>query len=220
MNLHELLNSVERRKSRKRRGRGNSSGLGKSAGRGEKGAKARSGWRQRYGYEGGQMPLQRRIPKRGFNNVEFGTFFDVINTGVLENLFQDGANVDLKALVDRGALKPRYERLKILGDGDLKKRLNVVAHSASAEARRKIEAAGGTLTCLMPPRKVRKPIPVVRAAELAETKTSETKKSERKEKKKDRQKAEKEKAPGKESKEAKAKKGEPKGADKKGGKEE
>jgi large subunit ribosomal protein L15 len=163
MNLNQILEAVERRKNPKRRGRGEGSGLGKSAGRGNKGAKQRSGWRRRYGYEGGQMPLSRRVPKRGFNNFNFGTFFDCINIGEIGNLFPEGSTVDRKALIEKGILKPRFERLKVLGDGELKVKLTIIADTASASARKKIEAAGGTLNCLMPPRKV-KPVFVPRAA--------------------------------------------------------
>jgi len=182
MNLNQLMNSLKPRKSRKRIGRGNSSGQGKSAGRGDKGAKARSGWRQRYGYEGGQMPLSRRLPKRGFNNVEFGNFFDVINTGDLEKIFEGGAEVSREILVKRGILKPRFQRLKILGGGDLKKPLTVTAHTASAGARKKIEDAGGTLTCLMPPRKKKtRPVrpPPAPAGKAAESKGKGDKKAEK-----------------------------------------
>jgi large subunit ribosomal protein L15 len=153
MNLNQILGAVECRKNPKRRGRGEGSGLGKSAGRGNKGAKQRSGWRRRYGYEGGQMPLSRRVPKRGFNNFNFATYFDCVNVGEIGSAFPDGSTVDRKALIEKGILKPRQERLKVLGDGDLKVKLTIVADTASASARKKIEAAGGTLNCLMPPRK-------------------------------------------------------------------
>jgi len=159
MNVNQVLSLGGRRKARKRRGRGEGSGLGKSAGRGNKGAKARSGWRRRYGYEGGQMPIVRRVPKRGFNNVNFATYYDVINVGDLGRLFEDGAAVSLERIVERGILKPRFDRLKVLGGGVLEKKLHVTAHTASGEARRKIEAAGGSLQCLVPPRPVRKPPP-------------------------------------------------------------
>ena len=169
MNLNVVL--IEAKKPRKRRGRGEGSGLGKSAGRGNKGAKARSGWRRRYGYEGGQMPIVRRVPKRGFNNFNFASYFDVVNVGQLEGSFEDGAKVDRAALIDRGILKPRYEMLKLLGDGELKKKLTIVVHTASESARKKVEAAGGSLSCLLPPRKIHKPFvkrPVVPVAKVAE----------------------------------------------------
>jgi len=184
MNLNQVL--IEPNRPKKRRGRGEGSGLGKSAGRGNKGAKQRSGWRRRYGYEGGQMPITRRVPKRGFNNFNFGQFFDVVNVGDLEKAFPEGATVDRAALIDKGILKPRFELLKLLGDGELKKKLTIVVHAASGSARKKVEAAGGTLNCLLPPRKVhkpfvKKPAPV---AEKAEKPAEEGKgKKEKKEKK-------------------------------------
>lgn len=187
MNLLDVLKVAGKRRARKRRGRGEGSGLGKSAGRGQKGAKARSGWRRRYGYEGGQMPLSRRVPKRGFSNVNFARYFDVVNVGDLENRFADGAQVDLKALTDQGILKPRFELLKVLGEGTLTRKLTVVAHAASAGARKKIEAAGGSLQCLLPPRKIRKPPPrpakAPAAAKEAEEKSAEGAQKPRKEKK-------------------------------------
>ena len=157
MNLNAILGAVERRKNPKRRGRGEGSGLGKSAGRGNKGAKSRAGWRTRYEYEGGQMPIVRRVPKRGFSNFNFAGYYDVINVGELGELFEAGATVDLKTLTERGIVKPRHGRLKVLGDGALSKKITVIAHRASEEARKKIEAAGGTLTCLVitKPRKPR-----------------------------------------------------------------
>ncbi len=171
MNLNAILNAVERRKNPKRRGRGEGSGLGKSAGRGNKGAKARSGWRRRYGYEGGQMPIVRRVPKRGFSNFNFASYFDVINVGELEQAFDAGATVDLKVLAEKGLLKPRHGQLKVLGDGVLAKKITVVAHTASAEARKKIEAAGGTLTCLIPPRVYKpRPRPDLKAAAASPSK--------------------------------------------------
>ena len=159
MNLNGIFDIVGKKKARKRCGRGEGSGLGKTSGRGSKGAKARSGWRRRYGYEGGQMPLVRRVPKRGFNNFNFADWFDVVNVGELGVVFDDGATVDRQTLIDRGVLKPRHEKLKLLGDGELKKKLTITVHSASGSARQKVEAAGGTLNCLIPPRPVRKPRP-------------------------------------------------------------
>jgi large subunit ribosomal protein L15 len=176
MNLNEILDAVETRPNPKRRGRGEGSGLGKSAGRGNKGAKARSGWRRRYGYEGGQMPLSRRVPKRGFNNFNFGKYFDCVNVGTLGEVFEDGATVNRQVLVDRGILKPRFEMLKVLGDGELKKKLAVTVHTASVSAKAKIEAAGGTLTCLLPPRKPKfrpKPKPAPAPAEAKGEKKKE-----------------------------------------------
>ena len=179
MNLNDILGAVEIRKNPKRRGRGEGSGLGKSAGRGNKGAKARSGWRTRYGYEGGQMPIVRRVPKRGFNNYNFASWFDCVNVGDLNDIFSDGDVVDRKILIEKGALKARCDLLKILGTGDLKKKLTVTAHSTSAGAKKKIEAAGGTITCLIPPRKIHKRfvarVPVAPAKDDAAKKPAEGK---------------------------------------------
>ncbi|MBI4582775.1 MAG: 50S ribosomal protein L15 [Planctomycetes bacterium] len=149
MNLQEVLSQVPARPSRKRRGRGNGSGLGGSGGRGQHGAKSRSGWRRRYGYEGGQMPLNRRIPKRGFNNFNFEQRFDVVNLGQLNESFQDGEAVDREAVKNKLGLKFRHEGLKILGDGELTRKLNVVAHKISKAARQKIEACGGSWKVLI-----------------------------------------------------------------------
>ena len=124
-----------------RRGRGHGSGNGKTAGKGHKGQKARSG-APRPGFEGGQMPLYRRIPKRGFTNRNT---LDIvaINLTVLE-AFEDGATVDVNALVEKGIVKNPRDGVKILGNGELTKKLNVKANAFSASAREKIEALGGT----------------------------------------------------------------------------
>jgi large subunit ribosomal protein L15 len=144
MNIHEVLEQVPGRPPRKRRGRGNGSGLGGTAGRGHKGAKARSGWTTRYEYEGGQMPLSRRIPKRGFNNSIFARRYDVVNLNRLEKFFEDGDTVTLATLAEKAGFKSQYGRLKVLGTGDLSKKLIVVAERFSGTARGKIEASGGT----------------------------------------------------------------------------
>jgi large subunit ribosomal protein L15 len=153
MNLSDVLARVKKRPSRKRCGRGRGSGLGKTSGRGHKGAAARSGWKRRYHYEGGQVPLARRMPKRGFSNHPFRTRCDVINLTELEGHFQDGEAVRLEVLAARGLLNPIHGRLKVLGNGDLKKKLAVFAYAASASARKKIEAAGGTLETTRKPRR-------------------------------------------------------------------
>ncbi len=143
MKLTEILAKAGKKKSRKRVGRGQGSGHGKTAGRGQNGAKSRSGWRQRLAYEGGQMPLMRRLPKRGFSNAPFRVRYDVVNIRFLEKWFEAGDTVDLETLSKRGCLKPRHGRLKILATGELSKKLTVVADGISAAARRKIEEAGG-----------------------------------------------------------------------------
>ena len=130
-------------KRRKRLGRGPGSGQGKTAGRGHKGRGARSGGNTPPGYEGGQMPLQRRLPKRGFHNP-FRVEFAVVNLGQLEARFEAGAVVDAAALHARGLVRGARRPIKILADGELKKPLTVKAEKFSAKARARLEAAGGT----------------------------------------------------------------------------
>ncbi len=146
MNLAEARRLGLKHRPRKRVGRGLGSGHGKTAGRGHKGAKSRSGWSRRIGYEGGQMPLFRRLPKRGFNNKNFKQFFTVVNVGVLE-AFAAGAVVDLEAVLAAGlASRNRRGRLfKVLGGGELGKKLTVRADAVTAAARSKIEGAGGAV---------------------------------------------------------------------------
>ena len=141
MKLHELSPAPGSVKDSFRKGRGAGSGNGKTAGRGHKGQKARSGGTVRPGFEGGQMPLQRRIPKRGFNNV-FASEYVSINVDVL-NRFEDGAVVDAEAISKAGIVKNTRDGIKILGRGELTKKLTVVAAAFSATAKEKIEAAGG-----------------------------------------------------------------------------
>ena len=124
-----------------RRGRGHGSGNGKTAGKGHKGQKARSGGGIRPGFEGGQMPLQRRVPKRGFNNI-FAKEIVAINLSAL-NRFDDGPVVDTQALLEKGIVKNKFDGIKILGNGNLTKKLEVKATAFSASAKEKIEAAGG-----------------------------------------------------------------------------
>ena len=125
----------------KRIGRGHGSGNGKTAGKGHKGQKARAGRGMRPGFEGGQMTLQRRIPKRGFNNI-FATEYAEVNVGKL-NVFEDGAVVDANALIAMGIIKKELEGVKVLGNGELTKNLTVKAAAFSGTAAQKIEAAGG-----------------------------------------------------------------------------
>jgi large subunit ribosomal protein L15 len=143
MRLHDLKPRPGAKHRRKRLGQGESSGHGKTSGRGGKGQTARSGSSIRIGFEGGQMPLIRRIPKRGFNNARFATQFVAVNVGEL-NQFDDGARVDEAALRAVGLANGRSSGVKILGDGELSKKLTVNAHAFSASARAKIEAKGGT----------------------------------------------------------------------------
>ena len=141
MKLHELSPAEGSKKDVKRIGRGHGSGWGKTSGKGHKGQKARSGKGMRVGFEGGQMPLQRRIPKRGFNNI-FRKNIDAINLSAL-NRFEDGAEVDINALVEKGIVKNSFDGVKILSNGNLTKKLSVKATAFSAGAVAKIEAAGG-----------------------------------------------------------------------------
>ena len=141
MKLHELSPAPGSTKERKRIGRGAGSGQGKTAGKGHKGQKARAGRGMRPGFEGGQMPLQRRIPKRGFNNI-FAKKVVSVNVGTL-NKFEDGAVVDTAALVEAGIVKNSFDAVKILSNGNLTKKLTVKVSAYSEAAKAKIEAAGG-----------------------------------------------------------------------------
>ena len=141
MKLHELHPAEGSTSYPKRLGRGSGSGLGKTSGKGHKGAKARSGGGKRPGFEGGQMPLYRRVPKRGFNNV-FGTEYAEVNVERLE-AFEDGATVDAKALLNARIIRKELDGVKILGGGELTKKLTVQAAKFSASAKEKIEAVGG-----------------------------------------------------------------------------
>jgi large subunit ribosomal protein L15 len=149
MRLHTLKPRPGAKHRRKRLGQGESSGHGKTSGRGGKGQTARSGSSIRIGFEGGQMPLIRRIPKRGFNNTRHGTYYIPVNVESL-NAFDNGARVDEAALRDRGLAKGRGDGVKILGDGEVTKKLSVSAHAFSASARTKIEAKGGTCEVVGP----------------------------------------------------------------------
>ena len=141
MKLHELSPAFGSTKEAKRIGRGHGSGNGKTAGKGHKGQKARAGRGMRPGFEGGQMPLQRRVPKRGFNNI-FAEEVIAINVSAL-NVFEDGAVVDVAALADKGIVKKASYPVKVLGKGEITKKLTVKLNAFSASAAEKIAAAGG-----------------------------------------------------------------------------
>lgn len=141
MNLHSLSNSKGTRKPRKRVGRGRASGTGKTSGRGHKGQMSRSGARRKPGFEGGQMPLARRLPKRGFKNRN-RVAYRPVNVAALA-AFDDGTEVTLEALCTAGLIRGASERVKILGQGELECKLTVKAHAFSASAKSKIESAGG-----------------------------------------------------------------------------
>ncbi len=142
MELSNLKPKKGSRHAKKRVGRGPGSGNGKTAGRGEKGQKSRSGYSGKRGFEGGQMPLHRRLPKRGFTNI-FKKDYAVVNISDLDR-FDNGATVDETALRQAGLVKGQHDGIKVLGDGELSKKLTVSATKFSASARKQIEAAGGT----------------------------------------------------------------------------
>ena len=141
MNLHELSPAAGSNTKAYRKGRGAGSGNGKTAGRGHKGQWARSGGGVRPGFEGGQMPLARRLPKRGFTNI-FGTTYAPVNVDVL-NRFEDGTEVTTELLIETGVISKALDGVKILGNGEITKKLTVKAAAFSASAKQKIEAAGG-----------------------------------------------------------------------------
>ena len=141
MNLHELSPAAGSNTKAYRKGRGNGSGNGKTAGRGQKGQWSRSGGGVRVGFEGGQMPLARRIPKRGFHNI-FAKRLESVNVAALER-FENGAEIDVNVLLEAGILSKCEHGVKILGEGELTKQLTVRAKAFSASAKEKIEAVGG-----------------------------------------------------------------------------
>ena len=157
MRLHDLKYRPGAKHRRKRLGQGESSGHGKTSGRGGKGQTARSGSSVRIGFEGGQMPLIRRMPKRGFNNARHTVEYIPVNLAAL-NQFEDGARVDETALRAVGLANGRLPRIKILGNGELMRKLTVSAHAFSAAAKTKIEAKGGVCEII-----ARKPAPVKKA---------------------------------------------------------
>jgi large subunit ribosomal protein L15 len=163
MRLHDLKPRPGAKHRTKRLGQGESSGHGKTSGRGGKGQTARSGSSIRIGFEGGQMPLIRRIPKRGFNNKRHGTRYLPVNLEAL-NHFDDGARVDVEALRSVGLANGRSDGVKILGAGELTKKLTVSAHAFSASAKAKIEAKGGTCELITP-----KPAAPAKASASAKT---------------------------------------------------
>ncbi len=145
MNLHELKPNPGAKHRRKRLGCGESSGLGKTSGRGHKGQKSRSGGGVRPGFEGGQMPLHRRLPKKGFSNVAFRPTVAVVNVSQLNERFEDGATVNEEALRAIGLVSGRCDLVKVLGNGGLERKLTVAVDAVSASAKAKIEQAGGSV---------------------------------------------------------------------------
>ena len=142
MKLHELSPNPGSVKTRKRVGRGAGSGLGKTSGKGHKGQNARSGGGVRVGFEGGQLPLFRRLSKRGFNNYEFRTVYATVNVEDL-NRFEDGTTVTPELLIETGLVKKELDGIKVLGNGELTKKLTVKANKFSDSAKTKIENIGG-----------------------------------------------------------------------------
>src|SRR5262245_21016700 len=145
MSLHEINQGVHKHKKPNRKGRGIGSGQGKTSGRGHKGQFARAGWKALPIFQGGGSPLVRRVPKRGFTN-SLAVAVAEINVGDLEELFDAGTAVTPESLMTAGIVKKRFDVLKVLGDGELTKKLSVSAHRFSASAKEKIEKAGGTTT--------------------------------------------------------------------------
>lgn len=144
MELHNLKNNAGARKKRKRVGRGPGSGTGKTAGKGHKGQKSRAGYARHFGFEGGQMPLHRRLPKRGFNHATRWPMA-IVNVDSLEAAFEAGAEVSAEAIVTAGLARSTRGGIKILGRGELTKKLNLKVQAVSPGAQQKIEAAGGAV---------------------------------------------------------------------------
>jgi large subunit ribosomal protein L15 len=147
MSLHEINQGIKKNKRPNRIGRGTGSGHGKTASRGHKGQGSRGGWNQPHTFQGGMSPLVRRIPKRGFFN-SYALTVGIVNVGDLEELYQVGEEVNAETLKEKNLLKGRYDLLKVLGNGDLTKKLKIVAHRFSNSAREKIEKAGGEMVVL------------------------------------------------------------------------
>jgi len=142
MELHDLKPAVGANRKRKRIGRGSGSGLGTTSGKGHKGQKARSGGGVRPGFEGGQMPLNRRLPKRGFNNARFATVYETVNLSTIEARFAEGEVVSFDSLKDKNIVKGNKDGIKILGDGELTKKLKFEVEKISEAAKAKCEKAG------------------------------------------------------------------------------
>lgn len=169
MIISDVNRSVTKNKKTKRLGRGSGSGQGKTGGRGHKGQGQLAGWTAHPGFEGGQLPLYRRIPKRGFHN-RFGVDVFGINVGNINEHFQAGEVVDEAALRQKHLVRGRIDRLKILGDGELTKKLKIMAHAFSKTAEEKIRAAGGEVVV------VPGPAPVVKGVKKTKTKKDVSKK--------------------------------------------
>ncbi len=165
MNLNDVHRGIQKKRPRKRIGRGPGSGHGKTSGRGHNGHKSRSGYSRKPNFQGGAMPMFRRVPKRGFNN-RWSTEVFAVNVGRLNDLFDDGAEVTPELMQEKNVAKGTFHEVKILGDGELTKKLTISAHRFSKTAEEKITKAGGTITKL-----VAKRTPAERVAALKEAKT-------------------------------------------------
>lgn len=174
MMIHEITEKVGKHRLRKRIGRGHGSGHGKTAGRGHKGAASRSGWTRRPGFEGGQMPLVRRMPKRGFTNVQFRTLYAIVNVQTLEERCEKGAKIDAASLFEAGIIRDKLP-LKVLGHGELTKKFDITAAKFSASAKEKIEAAGGSFTEVIKRKWRRAPKSAASTKKTASTKAESTK---------------------------------------------
>ncbi|AEI14169.1 ribosomal protein L15 [Flexistipes sinusarabici DSM 4947] len=146
MKLHDLKPADNANKNRKRRGRGGSSGLGTTSGRGHKGQKARSGGGVRPGFEGGQMPITRRLPKRGFNNSKFAKTVEIVNLSDIDIKYADGETVNRETLVEKRLIKGNKDLIKVLGEGDFSKKLTFDVDKVSGSAEEKIKKAGSELS--------------------------------------------------------------------------
>ncbi|QDV64643.1 50S ribosomal protein L15 [Crateriforma conspicua] len=163
MNLNDVHRGITKNRARKRIGRGIGSGHGKTAGRGHKGHKSRSGYSRKPNFQGGAMPMFRRIPKRGFNNRWATTVF-AVNVGRLNAAYDDGATVDLESMKAKNLASGTFDEVKILGDGELTKKLTVTAHRFSKSAEEKITAAGGTINKLPPKRTPKERVEALKSA--------------------------------------------------------
>ena len=143
--MHDIKPNPGAKHRRKRLGSGESSGLGKTCGKGHKGQKSRSGGGPRSTFEGGQMPLYRRLPKRGFNNKRFKKIYAVVNVGLLEDSFDEGALINGQSLREQGIVKGKYDGIKILGAGEVSKKFKLSVNKVSDSAKEKIEKAGGSI---------------------------------------------------------------------------
>jgi large subunit ribosomal protein L15 len=165
--LHNLPAPEGARHKKKRLGRGRPSGHGKTAGRGHKGQKKTKSGNVRPGFEGGQLPLSRRLPKRGFKNFDFRVDYQVVNLGHVNGRFENGAVVDHASLVAVGLAHPA-DRVKVLGEGDFDKKLTFRVHAISASARAKVEGKGGSIELIQPPKKAEDKLAEKAAAAKAE----------------------------------------------------